>query len=144
MLASGWERSLADAIPRRRNAVRLHAALHGAGIGTPSIVAGGAAGWLRLPVVLDGENGMRARTVDARRLGIVPGYPRALSDLDGFRSRVLNARDDFPGSRQLATSLVTLPTHALLAERDLLALEAWIGGLRSAAVVPETLMSVTR
>ena len=132
VLAAGWERSLREPELRRRNAVRLLAALHAAGAQVPRGPADAVAGWQRLHVLLDADEAEWARTRDARRLGIIPGYPRALCDLDGFRARVLNAEDGFPGARNVAVSLVTLPTHSLLREGDLRALEAWIGGLSSA------------
>jgi perosamine synthetase len=129
VLAAGWERASAEAAIRRANAARLLAACHATGVQVPRVAPGTTAGWLRLPVLLDGDAAARARTLDARRLGIAPGYPRPLCDLEGFRARVLNADDSFPGARRLAESLATLPTHSLLGERDLQALEGWIVGV---------------
>lgn len=127
VLAAGWERARREPALRRRNAARLLAALFAAGLRVPRVPSGATAGWLRLPVLLEGDDAARARTVDARRLGIAPGYPRALCDLDVLRPRVVNADDAFPGARRLASSLVTLPTHSLLREPDFRALEGWIG-----------------
>jgi hypothetical protein len=72
-----------------------------------------------------------AESDEARALGIMPGYPRALCDLDGFGDRVLNTGEDFPGARMVAQRLVTLPVHGLLSERDLVALETWMTSRRS-------------
>lgn len=132
VLAAGWERASREPQVRRHHATRLLAALHAAGARVPRLPPGATAGWLRLPVLLDGDDAARARSPAARRLGIAPGYPRALCDLDGFRARVLNPGDDFAGARGLAASLVTLPTHSLLREGDLRALEGWIAGLAGA------------
>lgn len=132
VLAAGWERASGEPEIRRRNATRLLAALHGAGVRVPRIPSGSTAGWLRLPVLLDADDAARAQSPAARRLGIAPGYPRALCDLDGFRGRIINPHDGFAGARKLAESLVTLPTHSLLREPDLRALEGWIAGLAGA------------
>jgi hypothetical protein len=43
-------------------------------------------------------------------------------------TRVRNASAGFPGARRLVASLFTLPTHGLLSERDLRALERWVAG----------------
>jgi hypothetical protein len=66
----------------------------------------------------------------------MPGYPRALPDLAGFGGRVSNRDDGFPGARLLADRLITLPTHSLLSEEDLSALEAWIDA-RAAGEPPQ-------
>ncbi|HEX8692837.1 MAG TPA: DegT/DnrJ/EryC1/StrS family aminotransferase [Longimicrobium sp.] len=136
ILAAGWEESLHEAAVRRRNAGRLQWALAAAGARVPRPPANATAGFLRLPVLADGEAGRaRAASPGARRLGIMPGYPRALCDLEGFRARVANADDGFPGARRLAEALFTLPTHSHLAEADLRRLEAWIAGERAAPLV---------
>jgi hypothetical protein len=70
----------------------------------------------------------RFRPDAARRLGIMPGYPRSLGDLPGFGERVRARERPMAGARRLAASLVTLPTHSLLREGDLRALESWIAG----------------
>jgi perosamine synthetase len=135
VLAAGWERASREPEIRRGNAARLLAAVHAAGARVPRVPPGAAAGWLRLPVLLDADDAPRARTPAARRLGIAPGYPRALCDLDGFRARILNPRDAFDGARHLAATLATLPTHSLLREPDLRALEGWIAATASVRVV---------
>jgi dTDP-4-amino-4,6-dideoxygalactose transaminase len=139
ILAAGWEESLHEAAVRRRNAGRLQWALAAAGARVPRPPADATAGFLRLPVLVDGEaDRARASSPDARRLGIMPGYPRALCDLVGFRARVANADDGFPGARRLAEALFTLATHSRLAEADLRRLEAWIAaGGESHAGWPE-------
>ena len=129
VLAAGWEASSAECAVRRRHAARLLDACRAAGLAVPRVSEGAEAGWLRLPVLLFGDDVERATTPLARRLGIMPGYPRALCDLEGFRDSIVNGIDDFAGARTLAQSLVTLPTHGLLREDDLRALEAWIGAL---------------
>lgn len=129
VLAAGWGRSAREAEIRRVHAARLMAACHAAGVEVPRGAPGAVAGWLRLPVLTGAADEADAFRPGARRLGIAWGYPRALCDLEGFRPRVRNAGDAFPGARRLAASLVTLPTHSLLHEADLLALEGWIAAL---------------
>jgi dTDP-4-amino-4,6-dideoxygalactose transaminase len=81
-------------------------------------------GFLRLPLLSDG-----APVVDVVRAlgdrGVAPGYPVPLHELRAFRDRVVNTADDFAGAARLAARLFTFPTHSLLTERDLRALEDW-------------------
>lgn len=77
-------------------------------------------GWLRLPVLADSDEArVRLSSERSRRLGIMPGYPKTLSRLSGFRVRCRNARSVFHGSEELASSLFTLPTHGLLTRPDM-------------------------
>lgn len=76
------------------------------------------AGWLRFPVIVTEAAEVAARAEASARLGIMPGYPLALSELEGFGERRRNPSDDFPGARMLAKRLFTLPTHGRLAPRD--------------------------
>ncbi len=84
-------------------------------------IPGSKAGFLRLPV----------RIADARAerpaLGVVRGYPKTLAELTELQGSLLGD-EQLSGSRELARSLVTLPTHALVSERDLSALSVWISG----------------
>ncbi len=68
------------------------------------------AGWLRYPVILPGRavEGVGPRH---RAAGVMPGYPRALADLEGFGVRRLNPEEALEGARMLADRLVTFPTH---------------------------------
>jgi len=86
---------------------------------------GSEPGYLRFPVMAVDED--RARFQAAGRLGVAPGYPRALCDLPGFGERVLNRDEDFGGARELAARLFTLPTHSRLSEGDLRELERYQG-----------------
>lgn len=88
----------------------------------------GIPGYLRLPVVISEEWRKRIGSDAGRRLGIMPGYPGTLAGLAGFGACAGNGGGSFPGACRLVTSLVTLPTHGLLSEQDLLALEQWITG----------------
>lgn len=118
-----------EAAARRAHAERLLQRLGVAGKGLEAVrpPAGAVPGYLRLPVLAPDPSRTRLGSDAARRLGIMPGYPAALADLPGFGVRAVNGGAGFPGARRLAASLVTFPTYSLLAERDLRALEAWIG-----------------
>lgn len=87
---------------------------------------GAEPGYLRLPLVATPAARAPAASAEARALGIMPGYARALCDLPGFTARVLNRGDALPGSRRLAEGLVTVPTHSLLTHADLERIETWL------------------
>jgi perosamine synthetase len=110
---------------RRANAGRLLARGR-AGLVPPRVPGGGVAGYLRLPLVAAPGARAAALSVEARGLGIMPGYPLALCDLPGFAERLEKQADRFEGARAMAERLVTLPTHSLLKEGDLLRLESWL------------------
>jgi dTDP-4-amino-4,6-dideoxygalactose transaminase len=128
-----------DGIIRRQHAAVLLAAMSTDGDATAiTPAAGSMPGYLRLPLMAGVSMRRRTDAKAARRLGIMPGYPRALCDLAGFEARVRNRAAHFPGARALAAGLLTLPTHGALRPRDLTALTHWLG-VREApqgAVVP--------
>jgi perosamine synthetase len=114
-----------EAAVRRTHAHRL-LARPAAGVASTPVSAGGEPGYVRLPCLASPATRAAATSAEARALGIMPGYPRALCDLRGFAERVVNRGDGFPGARTLAERLITLPTHGLLSEEDLERLEAWL------------------
>jgi dTDP-4-amino-4,6-dideoxygalactose transaminase len=113
-----------EAEVRRANAARLLACSR-ADFTSPRVPDGGVAGYLRLPFLASPAARAAALSTETRALGVMPGYPLALCDLAGFAERAMNRGDAFPGARQLAMRLVTLPTHSLLTESDLSRLESW-------------------
>lgn len=122
-LAVTWPLGEREAEVRRSHAARLSAPA-GWGLTTVRVPDGAQAGYLRLPFVASPAVRFEAGTPEARALGIMPGYPLALCDLRsrGFGARIRNGEDAFPGARLLAQRLVTLPTHSLLDEEDLVRL----------------------
>jgi len=124
-LAVTLARSDREPAMRRARAARL-LERRGPGLSPVRPPGGAEPGYLRLPFLAAPAARAAADSVEARALGIMPGYPRALRDLAGFGERVVNAAEDLPGARKLAQLLITLPAHSLLSERDLSALEAWI------------------
>jgi dTDP-4-amino-4,6-dideoxygalactose transaminase len=127
VVAASWTLAEREVEVRRRNAERLLVALGGhpgfQTIGTPGHAR---PGYLRLPVIASPVARRAAAEAAARCLGVMPGYPRALCDVERIGSRCLNRNAAFPGSRLLAARLCTLPTHGRLAEGDLARLEHWI------------------
>lgn len=127
MVAATWTLAEREVEVRRRNAERLLVELRRhPGFQTISTPRHARPGYLRLPVLASPEVRRAAAGSGARRLGVTPGYPKALCDLAEFGSRCLNRDAGFPGSRMLAAQLCTLPTHGRLGARDLARLEEWI------------------
>ena len=127
VVGATWQLADGEVETRRRNAERLLSALQWQpGFKTVSVSPQARPGYLRLPVLA--SPAVRSSAVDAaaRRLGVMPGYPQSLSDLEGFGGRCVNRDGAFPGSRLLAARLCTLPTHGRLRIRDLERLELWI------------------
>jgi dTDP-4-amino-4,6-dideoxygalactose transaminase len=114
---------------RRTNATRLLALVQSVpGLAAVQAPPDAEPGFLRLPVLVAESARDRFRSAEARRLGIMPGYPRTLETLPRLEAHVLNRDAVRPGATHLLDALFTIPTHGQLAEGDLLALEGWIGG----------------
>lgn len=109
-----------EAGARRHVAAGLAEALRdvrGASLVRPPSIDGALAGWLRFPVLLDGEVRMRVRAADLRRLGAAEGYPCPLPELPVLRSAGTNG--PWYGAARLATQLVTLPSHSWVRTDDI-------------------------
>jgi hypothetical protein len=59
----------------------------------------------------------------------MPGYPKALADLQAIAARCANHAGQFPGARTLIARLRTAPTHSRLSEVDVHRVVTWIQGL---------------
>lgn len=127
VVAATWQLAETETEVRQRNAERLLLELR-AQPGFETVVTPRhiRPGYLRLPVLASPI--VRRAVVEpaARRLGVMPGYPKLLCDLERFRDRCLNREAAFPGSRLVAARLCTLPTHGRLASLDLERLKRWI------------------
>ncbi len=125
ILLKNWCACETEADRRKANAARLlqHAS-ECDGIETIEIPQGGEAGYLRFPVVVASTMRPRFDSPRARRLGIMPAYPKPLVDLRQFTHRCVNRGDTFPGARLLAQRLFTIPTHSKLSAADLRCIEA--------------------
>jgi dTDP-4-amino-4,6-dideoxygalactose transaminase len=127
VIATTWTLADREAQLRRLNAARLLAALQRQpGFATIAASPGARPGYLRLPVIASPDARRTVTEAAARRLGVMPGYPKALCDVERVGLRCLNRKGAFPGSRLLAARLCTLPTHGRLDVRDLARLEQWI------------------
>ncbi len=105
---------------RRENAGRLMDELTELHFVTlPEISPGAEPVFLRLPMVVDGEE--RANKLFdllwREGIGVSRSYRRTLADL--FSDTLCSNGKDFPGASRLATCLLTLPTHSYLKEGDI-------------------------
>lgn len=106
---------------RRRNAAALRtAAEQSRRVQGVAPLDGAEPGYLRFPVRLRGEGGT------SPRLGIVRGYPRALSIQPELQPILRHSTEPLHGAHDLARRLVTLPTHEMVSAADLAALTQWI------------------
>lgn len=122
--------SIAEAGARRRNAAALRDVVAGIPrlrpIRLDDAATPGAAtpGFLRFPVRVSSAAHERVSRGEARRLGVMPGYPTTLAELPEVVSRLVGEQPGWPGATALARELVTLPTHSGLRPPDLERLEA--------------------
>ena len=116
-------RADADLQLRTLHARELELAARGAkGVQVIRAVEGATPGYLRLPVRLTDTRGA---TREHARLGIVHGYPETLAELPELAPLVIG-NETLAGARELASNLVTLPTHAFLTKNDLRMLYEWM------------------
>jgi dTDP-4-amino-4,6-dideoxygalactose transaminase len=112
-----------EAAARRSNAARLRELIENAsGAELIRIPANGMAGYLRFPLLVPNRSRGFAGRADASSLGIAPSYPMILPSLPAVAGRVSGPETRWPGAEVLANSLVTVPTHSGLEERDFIAL----------------------
>lgn len=118
---SGLSRMRDDLALRERRARRLVTAARAGRRCTPIEPQSHVqATWLRAPMLL------RDGSAPSASLGVYRAYPRAVSDQSEIADILCRPLPPLPGATLLASQLVTLPTHARLAERDLRALERWL------------------
>jgi perosamine synthetase len=117
-------RADADLAVRRRNAGILGlTARSSSDIHAIQPIEGAEPGYLRFPVRLAES---RTKNRDQPALGVMHGYPDTLADLRELRPSVVGD-ERLSGARELQRSIVTLPTHSMLSERDLMKLCSWMG-----------------
>jgi dTDP-4-amino-4,6-dideoxygalactose transaminase len=113
-------RAHADLLARARNAQELSLAAAAAkGVRSISPLPGASPGYLRLPIRVD------ASRADAPALGVVRGYPETLTALAELQPS-LAGDEKLSGSAELARTIVTLPTHAMLTSRDRKKIVEWM------------------
>jgi len=127
IVAATWRLADREAEVRRANAERLLLELRQQpGFAVIETSPTARPGYLRLPVITSPHARRAATQAAARHLGVMPGYPQPLCDLQPVATRCLNRNDAFRGSRLLAERLCTFPTHGRLDAGDLAGLERWI------------------
>lgn len=127
VVTATWASAEREVEVRRRHAERLLSELWGVqGFETIGAASHAQPGYLRLPFLASPSVRRAVSSGTARRQGVMPGYPKALCDLEEFFPRCLNRDAPFRGSRHLAAQLCTLPTHSQLDDRDLTRLGQWI------------------
>jgi dTDP-4-amino-4,6-dideoxygalactose transaminase len=132
VLARTWAAAPGEVEQRRRNAGRILDMLTGRDRVAPCRPSDGSIpSYLRLPAVVDVPLRTAAEAPEARRLGIMPGYPRALRDLAGFGARCRVDPAGCQGAATLARGLITFPTHSKLTDADFGRLAAWCARNRS-------------
>ena len=73
--------------------------------------------YLRYPVYADSPEAKAKACNRYRSLGISPMYPDSVNRIEKLRGRFSGL--EFPGAERIARTLMTLPTHILLSEKDL-------------------------
>jgi dTDP-4-amino-4,6-dideoxygalactose transaminase len=118
LAANALARADAEAQSRARIA---EAILGAAGRPGPGVhpLAGGRAGYLRLPV-------RRADASPAPELGVLRGYPKTLADYDALHRLLCPGEAAGPGAAELRDTLFTLPTHHHVRDADVRRLAAWL------------------
>jgi perosamine synthetase len=72
------------------------------------------AGYLRLPVRIQGGMASFPNVQRALQLGIAPSYPMSLAALPQLAGRLVATYGAWPGAQTLVRELVTVPTHSRL------------------------------
>ena len=81
---------------------------------------GGRSGYLRFPVLL------REGISDSPSLGIARGYPLPLAAEPEVRPALVASQESLHGAMELAARLVTLPTHHMVEQPDIVRLSHWL------------------
>jgi dTDP-4-amino-4,6-dideoxygalactose transaminase len=99
---------------RITNAERLRTALANLPLQPITPPEGAMPVYLRLPV-LARSSGQRSRLIgalEAAGIGATASYPHALGDVPEVRARLASDSPETPGARDVASRILTLPTHA--------------------------------
>ena len=115
-----WDLAESEAAVRRANVARWLKALQGTTDLVPVAAPTAAeSGWLRLPIRAHGVARASLLGEAARAHGVMPGYPRTLAHLS---RPIRNPTASYTGAEDLVATCLTLPTHRLLADRDVTAI----------------------
>jgi dTDP-4-amino-4,6-dideoxygalactose transaminase len=106
---------------RRANAEALSRELRGMGVNPVAPLPGSEPVYLRLPVLAASEWEQRAAidVLTAAGIGATRSYPASLADLPELRGVLANGRLVATGGRDVASRVVTLPTHPFVTAADI-------------------------
>lgn len=123
LVVSAIARTTRDVSVRTKNARILADACKNSSLVQAILELPGAApGYLRFPLRLRKSGDLALPT----QLGVVRPYPRALHDQPELQPALLPNEPVAPGAAELASRLVTLPTHSYVALSDMQRLIGWI------------------
>lgn len=108
------ERLDAINLQRNRNAASIeHALLDVSGVRLLTRHASSRPAHVRLPIFIDARERRMAvlAALDHAGIGASASYPHALGDVPEVRAKLMRPDAPMPGARQIASSIVTLPTH---------------------------------
>lgn len=109
-----------ERVARQRRARRLRDLVRAErGLRQPEAPAASTPGYLRLPILAQEELHEVLTSKEAVYLGIMPGYPKQLSELDAMKDRCINGSRSRPGTQSLIRQLYTLPTHSMVKDCDM-------------------------
>ena len=77
--------------------------------------------YLRLPVLVSPEYARNSalQALNGAGFGATGSYPSSLADVPALKAALANPDAAMPGGRTVARSIVTLPTHAFVTNRDI-------------------------
>jgi perosamine synthetase len=111
------------AAARRANALILRdASDQSRQVATVRAIEDSESGYLRFPVLMRGE------VRDDPTLGIVRGYPKPLSAEPEIIECMVPSSEPLHGAHELASRLVTLPTHHMVTPDDIARMSNWLRG----------------
>jgi hypothetical protein len=114
----------ADVAERRMRAKRFDALVDAGGrVSRPTPIAGAESGYLRYPI-----RDTSSRREPDGRIGIVRPYPEPWMRWSQVSSIIETGEPASLGASELASSLMTLPTHHFVSNADVAAIARWLAG----------------
>jgi perosamine synthetase len=124
--------SVREADTRRTNANSFLESINGVeGVNAITVQSGGTAGYLRLPLRVEGgigALGSRAGAEYVSRLGLARSYPTTVAELPVVAERLTGPGRRWPGAEQLVRELITVPTHSRVKPSERRAIERLLRG----------------
>jgi dTDP-4-amino-4,6-dideoxygalactose transaminase len=90
------------------------------GLSLPKPNSSGQSVYLRFPIIFQGNEvrDQALKSLNGKRLGVSPSYPKPLHEIDAFRKYLVD-ENDFPEARLVSERTLTLPTHPYVKEHDI-------------------------